>query len=311
MAPKSSTIRTTRRRLHAVGSTDDIAISVTALDEHLAALASMLEERTAGDDHPLILRVTAARRIDDGIDVGLRPIDDLGGSVVDALACFDAPTSWLAIGVATGGNAYRLDERRDARTRVRLVHLVTRSGATASVMRLAGDQPTVVRANEADGPTGRVDDVCRLALGLPTAPPGSTLELWALAWLERIVALGTTEAPRTWDAVAALHPAVETLVESAPELEEEASARLVRLGRLLSEIQDWPSLRIACGAGHWPTEGVTPAAARWLDDGAFSRWVLGSYPPLRRLNGAVRELLAPPIAARVQSVLREWDLDAA
>jgi hypothetical protein len=313
MAPKSPSVRTTRRRLHALasGGLVDIAGGADAgtLDEHLPALARLIEKRAfAADDDPQIIRVTRDGISEEGIDVGLRYIDDIDDSVVTALTGFAASPDWLAIGVSTGGNAYPLGEERDERRRVRVVHLVTRAGNAASVMRLAGEEPRLV-VGTADDETmiGRVDDVCRRALGLPTAPAESTLEFWALLWLEQL--LQTDEAPTKWVAVAAKHPAVEMLVDAEPTFTTAASQNLVRLGRRLSKIVDWSSLRTCCADGHDSFHGVPPVVARWLDDGAFSRWVMGSYPSLEQLTRAVCELVSPAFGRRLRSVLREWGLD--
>src|SRR5207248_6308450 len=170
MAPKSPTVRTTRRRLHAVGSGIETRVSAGTLDEHLPGLASLLEERAhTTDEDPHIVRVTAAGLTHDGIDVGLRPIDDLDDSVVQALTGYTAPPDWLAIGVSTGGNAYPIESaaEREVMRRVRLVHLVTRSGASASAVRLGDEDPQVLTSADPGRASGRVDDVCRRALALP------------------------------------------------------------------------------------------------------------------------------------------------
>src|SRR5437763_903862 len=70
----------------------------------------------------------------------------------------------------------------------RSVHLVDRTGASASTLRLQGEPATVFGLDDQDG-HGRIDDVCRRALSLPTAPPErTTTELWALVWLDRAIA---------------------------------------------------------------------------------------------------------------------------
>src|SRR4051794_2705590 len=306
MAAKSPTARTTRRRLQALGADAPpigpgappmgagIGVDVDAdtLDEHLPSLTKLIEERAfSGDDGPHIIRITRDGLTEDGIDVGLRlidDIDDIDDSVVSALIGFTAPAEWLAIGVSTGANAYPLDDGPEApRRRARLVHLVTRRGAAASVVRLAGEEARVLIGSAHDGTVvGRVDDVCRRALGIPTAAAAGTLEFSALMWLDALVASGTQGAPATWADVAAKHPAVRVFVESEPDLVPEASASLARLGLLSAAIHGWSELRSECVAGRWPVDGVSPEVARWLDDGAFSRWVMGTLPPLDQLTVA-------------------------
>jgi hypothetical protein len=307
MASKNSAVRTTRRRLHALA---DVEIAVGALDEHLPSLARVIEERAfATEDDPQIIRITRAGMKDEGIDVGLRHIDDFDDSVVSALTGFTAPADWLAIGVSTGGNAYPVDEGRDARRRVRLVHIVTRTGASASVVRLSGDAPRLIIGAAGDTAVGRVDDVCRRALGLATSPPGSTIELFALWWFGAVMDLDA-DAPRDWDAVVALHPAVQVFVDSEPDLTTEASTRLVDLAELMARIVDWSSLRAEAAAGRNQVDSIPPRVARWLDDGAYSRWVLGMYPPLHELAAAVTELVPSSAARRLRSVLDAWGLGA-
>ena len=78
----------------------------------------------------------------------------------------------------------------------------------------------------------------------------------------------------------------------------------------MARIVDWSSLRAEASAGRDRIEPIPPAVARWLDDGAYSRWVLGTYPPLPELAAAVCELLPPETAERLRSVLDEWGLGA-
>jgi len=311
MAPNSHTVRTTRRRLHALDAAASLDVEVGTLDEHLPALARLIEERAfAADSDPQIIRITRDGLTDDGIEIGTRLIDEIDGSVVDALTGFTAPPDWLAIGVSTGGNAYPIDDGRETRRRARVVHLVTRAGSAASVVRVAGDEPQLMVSSGDDATmVGRVDDVCRRALCLPTAPAASSLEFWALVWLERLVASGTSATPTTWEAVAAQHAAAAVFVEEDPGRAAEVTDDRAHFGRLMAAIESWPALRNACSAGSFTFDGVPAGVARWLDDGAFSRWVMGSYPPLDQLVTAVCELLAPPLASRLRAVLHEWGLD--
>ncbi len=314
MVSKSPTVRTTRRRLQSVEPPPfalGLDLDIEALDEHLPSLAVHIERAFGANEVPHIIRISRDGVTDEGIDVGMRAIDDIDDSVVSALTGFIAPDDWLAIGVSTGGNAYPIDAGSDhRRSRVRFVHLVTRRSTTASVVHIANDEPQLFTATGAsEGPIGRVDDVCRRALGLATSPPGSTLELFALWWLGEVVALGS-DASHDWDAVAALHPAVQAFVNSEPEVTREAATRLVDLGALMARIVSWSSLRAEAAAGRSQVDAISPALARWLDDGAYSRWLLGTYPPLRELSAAVTELLPPATALQLRSVLAAWGLDA-
>jgi hypothetical protein len=185
---------------------------------------------------------------------------------------------------------------------------VERDGASASTIRLQGDAPTVLDGSQ---PEGRINDVCRRALGLGTQPPRhSTVELWAVVWLDAILRWFGDDPTRVlWSDVATLHPAAATLVSDDDRWAQEAAANLVRLGELMADIQSWDMLRNSCAAGEWFTEEVPNDVAAWLDDGAFSRWVLGGYPSLQQLAPVVLDLLPPSLRRRVKAALREWKLD--
>jgi hypothetical protein len=311
MGRKSDSVRTTRRRLH-------VASQHPRLHDLLARLVSILDDAAeqAGWGAPPSLVAIMSWPDDDAagdegdvsFDFGMKPLDG-GTSVVDALACFDAPAEWAAIGVVTEGNARHLVDPTVERRRVRCVHLVERNGASASSVRLQGDDPMVLR--DGGHPEGRIDDVCRRALGLPTAPPAtSSLQLWALVWLERIMEwIACCGADVTWTDVATLHPAAAVLVgDDEARWEREAAANVVRLGSIMADVQSWPVLRAACAAGDWPVDDIPPAVAAWLDDGAFSRWLLGSFPPFDQFAGAVADALPPSLRTRFRAVLREWQL---
>src|SRR5438105_3743293 len=141
MASKTGTVRTTRRRLRT--TTEPDPPDPASLSDALPRLATALDdaaEQAGWGTRPSLVRVTAwpSKPVRQGFDLGIRQLDD-GLSVVEALAGFTAPPEWMAIGVVTEGNARHLVERTTERRRVRCVHLVDRTGATASTLRLQGD----------------------------------------------------------------------------------------------------------------------------------------------------------------------------
>ena len=314
MASKTGTARTTRRRLRSTDEPDPP--EPVALSDALPRLASALDEaaEAAGwGGRPSLVRVTAwpSRPVREGFDLGIRPLED-DRSVVEALSGFSAPSEWMAIGVVTEGTARHLVDTTSERRRVRCVHLVDRTGASASTLRLQGEAASVFGGDDDHG-RGRIDDACRRALELPTAPPTrSTIELWALVWLERVLAARAADdgsgPPLRWSDIAARHPAVAVLVSDDEEWSEQAAESLVRLGTLLADVHSWPVLRMACAAGEWPVDDVAPDVAAWLDDGSFSRWVLGGYPPIADLADATCELLTPSLRRRLRGMLRSWGL---
>src|SRR5581483_11610688 len=74
MAPKTPTVRTTRRRLRAL---DAPATDLATLDEHLPRLAGVIHEATAAFDRPQLVRVYAKG---EHVELGFRDVDDLGGT---------------------------------------------------------------------------------------------------------------------------------------------------------------------------------------------------------------------------------------
>ena len=317
MGSKTDAVRTTRRRRRS--HDDGVPPDPPPLSDALPRLATALDEaaEAAGwGARPSLVRVTAwpSQPAHPGFDLGIRPLDG-DDSVVEALSGFTAPPEWMAIGVVTEGNARHLVEAHAAPRRVRCVHLVDRTGSSASTLRLQGEPATLFGVDDEDG-RGRIDDVCRRALSLPTAPPGcTTTELWALVWLDRTIAelssagdAGDAGPPPTWADVAAHHPAVAVLQTDAEEWGDSAADNLVRLGTVLADVHSWPVLRAACAAGEWPVEEIAPEVAAWLDDGSFSRWVLGGYPPLAQLADATCELLGPSLRRRLRGALRSWAL---
>ena len=314
MVSRTGTVRTTRRRLR---NTDELDLPDTAsLREALPRLASALDdaaEDAGWGSRPSLIRVTAwpSAPVNEGFDLGIRPLDD-GRSVVEALTGFTAPPEWMAIGVVTEGNARHLVDPGTERRRVRCVHLVDRTGTSASVVRLQGDNATVFGPVDEHG-RGRIDDVCRRALGLSTDPPErTTIELWALVWLDRVLRARADDdgngPPPRWSDIAGHHPAVAILRNDDEEWGDEAADNVVRLGSLLADVHSWPVLRAACAAGEWPVDDIPAEAAEWLDDGSFSRWVTGGYPPIEQVAGAVNELLPPSLRRRLRGVLRSWEL---
>ena len=272
--------------------------------ERLAALAAVVEHRVALEGSPasMLLR---ARDLGDEVELGWLPLAR-GRHPVDELLCSDAPDDCCAVGVAAPGRATHLDEPDRPPLPVRTVHLVGRDGSWASRWGPSGEAASGT-ADDPGRPVGRIDDVCRRALGLSTgAPPVPTSVLWAVQWLDAIVdvAVRTSCAPAvvTWDAVALRHPALHALQadirDGAPTPEA-----LARDAHQLGVWRDWPVLRRACAAGTWDGTDIEPAVAAWLDDGAFARWVLGAYPELDDLRAAAGAVLPGRVARALEATL--------
>jgi len=280
--------------------------------DRLAAVADLADARLAAvpDEGSTLVRV---RLLGPEVELGWLPLD--GAHPLDLLVGERVPDDWAAIGVAATGRAHRLGGDAGAPVPVRSVHLVGRDGSWAircAPRNGAGGPGTAAACGTAADrgrPVGRIDDACRLALGLATAPPaGDTSALWSLQWLDAIVTAAATGPPgslRRWGDVAALHPAVAALRPDHPgDLE---LVELVALAGQLAAWRDWPVLRRSCAAGTWRCEHLGAELAAWLDDGAFSRWLLGAYPDLDDLLAAVAATVPDDLADAVAAVVETCD----
>lgn len=220
---------------------------------------------------------------------GVHPLDVLLGAV--------APPHWRAIGVRARGIAAGPDGTDD----VVVTLLVDRSGAAASTMR-RGDAVVPLPGR----PDGMVADACRRALGLPTAPPpASTVGLWTLVWLDRLVAAAGARAPGqgwSWADVARLHPAVTAA--PAPGTGPPSPAAVAVAAQALAEAWPWAQLRTAPSVVDLPGGAPGPTVSRWMDDGMWARFALGAYPAVADLVAAARALVAPVVADAVALVVR-------
>jgi hypothetical protein len=299
---------------------------------HPAGIVGELELRSLVDaigaaldlgpgDPARLVRVRAAAG-DPELELGFCPLEP-GAHPLEALVGFVAPPDWTAIGVACTGKARHLDHRAVA-VPVAIVQLVARSGAWASSWVPLGPAGEPAAAGEglreagsASGAdqgaaTGRVDDALRRALGLTTSPPvEGTARLWASQWLDTLLAGaalergGTTRRRRTLATLVAAHPAAQAF-----DLDPACCrvADLISHGTRLGVLRSWSQLRGACADGRWSHEELSPATAAWLDDGAFSRWLLGAYPELGELRDALGDLLAPSALSVIDDALDAWAL---
>ena len=279
-------------------------------DRDIGVLARKLDaiaEEAGWGAPPLLIGLT-----DDGVDDVNPPAPVPGSSGTDpadlvaSLVGFDAPAEWEAMAVVVEGRAWALDEGAADPRPVRLTHVVDRDGGVASVLRHAGEEPVL---GGADG-QGRLVDVCRRALGLATAPPPEeSTELWALFWMDGLLARAARgETPAGPIAAARAHPAIEMVARHEPDLVDLAAERLVRLGRIFGQARDWPHLRSAAVAGEWPVEHLDPEGAAWMDDGMFARWVTADLPRLEDFLAELDGLLPEKAMTGVRAVLAQWDL---
>jgi hypothetical protein len=273
--------------------------------EALARRLDAIAEELGWGGPPLLIGLT-----DDGVDeapvTGPSPSSSAPDDVVASLVGFDAPADWQAMAVVVQGRSWALDEPEADPRPVRLTHVVDRGGQVASLVRRPGEEPEPMgRAG-----IGRLVDACRRCLGLRTAPPPSdSTALWALLWLDDLLARAARgEPPADPDAAARVHPAVAMVVDGAPELVDEAVARLGRMGELLGDARPWSELRRRAVAGEWPVEGVDAAGAAWMDDGMFARWAVAGFPLVDDYLGELDRLLPESVVRAVRAALAGWDL---
>lgn len=275
--------------------------------EALARRLDAVAEEVGWGAPPLLIGLT-----DDGVDELAPPAPVPGAAGTDpddlvaSLVGFDAPAAWEAMAVVVQGRSWALDEPDPDPRPVRLVHVVNRRGEVASVVRHAGDEPM---PSGADG-HGRLVDVCRRALGLPTAPaPKDSTGLWALLWLDALLARAARgDGVVDLGEAARCHPAIELFAAHEPGLATAAATRLSRLGRILGEARPWPDLRTAAVRGEWPVEGLSPEGAAWMDDGMFARWVTAGFALTDDYLAELDRLLPERVVTGVRGVLASWDL---
>lgn len=282
------------------------------------ALAFDSRAADADPDHlPLLLRVEGDPHPPESVLLGERALH--GEHPGPVLLGFTAPDAWSVLGVSSIGwslppervgeadldrNAFvggRPSEAAD-RVRVRSTVLVDRAGTISGCLTV-DDGETIVSAPS----HGAMVDVLLRAMRCPTPPPAvSTTELFALAWLSEISAVGAVERrPLTWAAAARLHPGMRMLASDGMRL---AADDVERVGRALGNVCGWDVLRwqvVEQGSG---IAGCSRAEAAWFDDGSFARWAVSSYPPLPALVAEASRALVPSAVRRLRKVLRGWSL---
>ena len=272
-----------------------------AADASLHLLADHLLAALAADEiAPSLVRVGAGDST--GFDLGLRSLE--GRHPSEVLLGTTAPPEVHAIGIVAAGRALRLDADPSRRHRVQLVSIVSRSGE--HVHRIDG-LPPWLEPPATSTPEGEQVDLLRRCLGLPTAPPPCPIAVhWAIEWLAAI----TDEhqpVPATPHELAARHPAMALLgTDDTPRLD--AQLDLVDVARAFARVLDWGRLRALTSDRFVAVAGLAPEHARWLDDGAFSRYVLSRSPSLATLRLRAVSRLHPALGRWLLDVLDELDV---
>lgn len=253
-----------------------------------AALARVLLRRLGADaaagGRPIFVRVPCRG---DGRAMSFTRRRDVLG--------WTAPPDCAAVGVVATGRAYRLpglDEPPAVSSgKLTLCCVVCRDGRVGWRSESPGG-PVLEEAPR----DGLMLDVLRRSLGLPTPPPEQPLGLLhSAAWLTRLTLAGACTRRLTWREALALHPALQLSPGCGDPLEAIRSQGSSR---------DWETYRLAAASDLRGPKWKSDIAA-WMDEGSFSRWVLGALPRVEELSAAARAVLQPPAARRFSHLVRE------
>lgn len=223
-----------------------------------------------------------------------------GADVVEVMLGEVAPSDALAAGVCAPARSYHLDHP-DHRTSGPLVHLVDVHGVSITVLPGADDRPGSL--GPVIGPTaepqiGRVADVSRRLLGLPTAPPPAIdVGLLAQVWLTRAAFVAADTIGLDW-------PSVVRLVPGRPPTGLTPVALAAVLHAATHEWR-WNDVRrqVARGEVDLAARGVSPTEATWMDDGMFARWVLGELLPVPLALDIIDAMATPATADLLRATL--------
>lgn len=252
----------------------------------LDQIARHVAEAHHGATHAALVR---ARPGPTGAEVGLCPLPE-GVHPAEALLGRLVPPAWAASGVVAPARARSLDGPDPTGTATTVAILVGRDGHVTSH---ATDVDRIEAGGEA--PVGRLPDLLRRSLGLPTAAPGMPVaEWWRACWLDSVVAAvarrpGLVPHP-DHPLTSTLPPVLVQALVARPELCTDAGWALVRR---LAAAPDPPAEPGPAAVRATVAPFVTPAEAAWFDDGSFARWLLGSLPSVDELLGLAAALVPP------------------
>ena len=171
--------------------------------------------------------------------------------------------------------------------RTRTTALVTRGGAMASGFRMAGGGEFEL----IPGGVGMIPDALKRAVGVPTAPP----EVPFVGWVARMLLLliigddgsrGHRKVP--W-------------CQLRPSLERHT---------VLADDGSWEAFRSVAAKRPDVIADLTPEIAAWMDEGMFSRWVIGGMPSYDHLLEEGRKASTPEAFTQVRRQLKAWGLPA-
>jgi hypothetical protein len=237
-------------------------VSIHTSTESLERLVRTLDlDLGEVDELPTGESASIVRVLNNG-EIAIRSLD--GEHPFDALIGFVCPDDWEVFGViAPGWGTFYAGPHKGERRRMRAIHVVSRRGEEASLLRFTGEAPTVAQ----EGPIpGRVADCIRRAMDVPTHPEPDTalLKVWFDRVLQRLVARN--------------HPSFRGTLVDVEEIDAIIGDRPLSWAD-----ERW---RVVQAGGNIHMDG---AIAGWMDDGMFARFMLGEIAdPEVSLPGAKR-----------------------
>jgi len=228
----------------------------------------------------------------------------------DGLLGWTAPPDCVAVGMVATGKLVLVDGQdgsRQGRSRISMSCVVGREGQSGWFLRLSDGTTSRIAPEE-----GRVLDCLKRCFGLPSI--GVLAEVselhgaaWALSVLEFALA---SPDPLPWSQVTRLHPLARVLdgYLDAGQVDRGAGgppapSALDSLIRMAANGWSWEEIRLDAARGGLASL-VEPELAEWMDEGMFSRWLLGQVPSVDQILRDLDGFLTPTAAKRLAASLR-------
>ncbi|MBU6328496.1 MAG: hypothetical protein KGR18_00915 [Acidobacteria bacterium] len=243
-----------------------------------------------------------------GADPGASPIDHhldirvlLGSDPVSELIGLRAAPSWHAVGLRAGATG-RVTHGSEA-SPCGLIHVIARDGTSITHLTLP-DRSTIRLGPDRTIREGRVPDLCRRILALPTEPPPPDMAAFVLdAWLAIIARAALLTPGLGWGEVLALGPFMH--LDPTERLHEGTTPAAVASALCATARSlDWHRYREVCIAtAGCPVSGLSPTAVAWMDTGMFARWTIDSLPAVDELLALLEPTLAPSAFDRLWAAI--------
>jgi hypothetical protein len=77
---------------------------------------------------------------------------------------------------------------------------------------------------------------------------------------------------------------------------------------MVAETWTWSYLVDQAASPGWLADLLPPGTAGWMDEGVFSRWLLGNFSDIMNLLDQITPLIEPAAAKRLRRVLKQLDV---